>query len=140
MVMGNDEVKRAVAESYRDQYIPAVTICARCLYNLRGLPYEGQCPECGYRYNAVPLFMEGIVVLSRTRPPIGVFVAAVAFGVCTLWSVVAVLNAFTPGLLLVTLMLGTGTVHFIQLTRRRLKNHLVYRRVAARLGSDDFDG
>jgi len=138
--MDSEEVKRIVAESYRGQHISSLTLCARCLYNLRGLPFDGQCPECGHRYNAVPLIMEGIFVLKKTNPPIATLVGAIVFGVCTLWAVRQTLTPFSPGMVPVTLILGVGTAHFILLTYRKFREYLVYRRGLGHLESDEFDG
>lgn len=51
MTVGLDELERTLSYS---------VFCDGCGYNLRGLRYVGQCPECANAYNARPLKLEGI--------------------------------------------------------------------------------
>ncbi|RJP32483.1 MAG: hypothetical protein C4547_13875 [Phycisphaerales bacterium] len=70
-MLSSDEAKWIMAQAYAGETIPVTTLCGRCFYNLRGLSYDGVCPECGWRYNAAPLVMEGVFIARQTSPPIG---------------------------------------------------------------------
>jgi len=43
-----------------ERFLSYSVFCDRCGYNLRQLPYVGQCPECANHYNARPLKLQGI--------------------------------------------------------------------------------
>lgn len=86
-MLSSDEVKWIMAEAHDGETLPITTLCSHCYYNLRGLSYEGVCPECGRRYNAVPLVMEGVFIARQTSPPVGMAVAAIA---CTVVAVVLI--------------------------------------------------
>jgi len=84
MPVGLDELERFLSYS---------VFCDRCGYNLRQLPYVGQCPECANAYNARPLMLKGIYSAFDLKFPWLDMLAgliAVAIGV------VLLLNSLTP--------------------------------------------
>ncbi len=60
--MNVQEFAHLLDQLYREKTIAESTWCGRCGYNLRTRPYIGVCPECGHRYNAVPMRMQNIFV------------------------------------------------------------------------------
>lgn len=73
-----------------DRSIHMDLFCAECGYNLRTLPYVGRCTECGSRYNARPLRMEGIFTSQLAEFPV-----ANVFGALLTWGLVVVLVPFS---------------------------------------------
>ncbi len=71
MVLGSEELERIADELDADRTIMSSLYCGRCGYNLRSLPFVYACPECGSRYNARPLKMEGIFLPHTAFVPAG---------------------------------------------------------------------
>ena len=73
MTVGLDELERTLSYS---------VFCDRCGYNLRRLPYVGQCPECANAYNARPLKLKGIYSAFDLKfPLLDIFVALACVGI-----------------------------------------------------------
>lgn len=68
MGVGLDELERTLSYS---------VFCDRCGYNLRRLPYVGQCPECGNAYNARPLKLKGIYHAFDLKFPLSDIIVAI---------------------------------------------------------------
>ena len=78
----DDEELDQIADAYHDyRIIRSSLYCGRCGYNLRSLPHIYTCPECGNRYNARPLKMEGIFLPHSAPFPLG---ETIAFALCSL--------------------------------------------------------
>ncbi len=80
MALASDELQRLSEEIYTDRRITMSTYCARCGHNLLTLPYIYNCPECGNRYNARPLVLEGIFTPDLLRFPFSTLFGAVVAG------------------------------------------------------------
>ena len=80
MVLGSEELERIADDIDADRTIMSSLYCGRCGYNLRSLPFIHACPECGNRYNARPLKMEGIFLPRTALFPAG---DIVSFLFCT---------------------------------------------------------
>lgn len=103
MSVGLDELERTLAYS---------VFCDRCGYNLRRLPYVGQCPECANSYNARPLMLKGIYHAFDLKFPlfdIMIVLACVGMGGAMIstslnpvvdWAIVCGLTFFLLGLAL----------------------------------------
>ncbi len=71
MGLNTDDLERLADEMYMQRLITTSTYCEKCGYNLRTLPYMYICPECGQKYNARPLKMQGIFQPYKHEPPTG---------------------------------------------------------------------
>ncbi|GMU38291.1 MAG: hypothetical protein KJ057_09510 [Phycisphaerae bacterium] len=60
MPVSDEEFDHLVARASGDETLRAMTLCGGCLYDLRGLPAAGRCPECGGRYCAAGLRRRGV--------------------------------------------------------------------------------
>jgi hypothetical protein len=71
MGLSSEELDRLADEMYKQRRITSSVYCGNCGYNLRTLPYNYHCPECGNAYNARPLSMRGIFLPYQYEPPVG---------------------------------------------------------------------
>jgi len=139
MSFNTDELDRLADEMLRGARLAHSVYCGECGYNLKTLPYLGQCPECGHRYNARPLKMEGVFNPQSLELPIidGLTVIMLA---CMGWFLLR--GAFSPlqsgSVFLGALTLGVcGAVlsRFISRLRRFLK----FRDIESRISSGEDD-
>ncbi len=70
MTLNSQELERLEDELWAGERIFHSLYCGECGYNLRTLPYTGLCPECGGRYNARPLKMDGIFLPQNMELPV----------------------------------------------------------------------
>ncbi len=70
MTVNSSEPERLEEQVLSGDRILHALYCGECAYSLKRLPYIGRCPECGGRYNAHPLKMEGIFLPQNMELPI----------------------------------------------------------------------
>ncbi len=70
MTVNSSESERIEEQVLSGDRIFHALYCGECGYSLKMLPYTGRCPECGGRYNARPLKMEGIFLPQNMELPI----------------------------------------------------------------------
>ncbi len=113
MPLSQEDLEREADDMFKDRRIAHAVRCGRCGYNLKTLPYIGQCPECGNEYNARPMSMKGIFNACEGGFPFrsffGAFVGAAGAVVMASW-------ALDPldlvGLLLTAIFLWMALMYF----------------------------
>ncbi len=138
-MLGGDEVKWIMAQAYAGETISATTLCGHCYYNLRGLTYDGVCPECGRRYNAAPMVMDGVFIARQTSPPIGqgLMTLVCGFAAVMLLSYTVAWQSVWALILTIVMMIAAerwGTTFY-----KALRNYRGYLAAVRRLREDELD-
>lgn len=96
-MLNTEELQRLAEEVLANRRISVSTYCAECGYDLRTLPYEYRCPECGNEYNARAVKMVGILVPGHSHFPFGDFFSALfALAVGAAFGIPAVVRVTPP--------------------------------------------
>ena len=141
MSMHSDELEMLADQTFKDAVITSSLYCDSCGYNLKTLPYVGLCTECGHRYNARPLKMDGIFTPQRLEIPLGDAAAGVLSG---LVSAGMIIRALAPSpsrgvYVLFAVALGLMSAAFAWIMYRKLCKYMRFRRIGKRIetGLDD---
>ena len=118
MVIRESELRRLEGDPTRSRTMVGEVFCATCGYCLKTLPFLGQCPECGARYNARSLNMVGIYTSQYLRPPIGLAAGTVlTLGVGLTFLIVAATSPAAWWIALGSLFLLLGLLYLRSLIR-----------------------
>ena len=141
MSMHSDELEMLADLTFKDAVIATSLYCGSCGYNLKTLPYVGVCTECGHRYNARPLRMDGIFTPQRLEIPLGDAAAGVLSGlVAAGMTIRAIAPSPSRGVyVLFAVVLGLMSIAFAWIMWRKLCKYAGFRKIAKRIesGVDD---
>jgi hypothetical protein len=93
MTLNSQELERLEDQLWAGERIYHSLYCGECGYNLRTLPYTGLCPECGGRYNARPLKMEGIFLPQNMELPV---LDVLMLGIAVTFSILFIRDSINP--------------------------------------------
>jgi len=135
----NDDRYVADHRGIFDRGISHALYCGRCGYLLRGLPYQGTCPECGNQYDADPIRMEGIFLPTFPRFPLAYAAGLLVNGVLSIWLLAGAFNPFKSGQFYVGLLFtALSCVFGVQLCRR-VGEHFRYVDLVRRIHKHEQD-
>jgi len=134
MVLDNYDLEQIADDLYKDRRIIGSVYCGNCGYNLRTLPYVYTCPECGSKYNARPLVMQGIFAPYEIEFPFRDIMVTLICGLGTLAFAAKTINAFSVQWLVLTVLFIVLTASLILHAHSRLARYFkaveISRRVA----------
>jgi len=136
-MLGGDELERLHDEMLQGTRLYHSVYCGRCGYNLRTLPYAGQCPECGGQYNARPLNMTGIFFAHYAQFPLFDVLASAVSLLFTAWIIGSSLTPFSPDQFYFGLVFGAVSVVYGARTLARISRFLRMRGIAKRIELDE---
>ena len=133
MVLGSEALERVGDEADADRRIMSSLYCGGCGYNLRSLPFVYVCPECGNRYNARPLKMEGIFLPHTGLFPTGVIVSFLFSTVVAVAMVTAAVKEQDPSWIAVGVPFAVLSILFARRAFTQLGRWLRVRAVGKRI-------
>jgi hypothetical protein len=134
MSFSQDEVERLMDQADPGRGIDTSLYCAGCGYNLRGLPHNGTCPECGGRYNTRSHLMKGIFLPHRLSFPVGDFAATVLSLLMT--AILLWWGLHNRSMLLGAVFFGVLSVLFLRLTVKRVGRYMHFYRILRRIENE----
>jgi hypothetical protein len=139
MALSSHELDKIAADIYNNRLIGGSTYCGVCGYNLRTLPYQYRCPECGNEYNARPLTMKGIFLAGDAELPVSDVLGVAFFGVAAFLFVQSGLNPPSPDRLLIGAAFLGLTIYHLTLGGHRIRRYLRARAIARRIRLSEQD-
>lgn len=126
-------------ELWASERIHHTLYCGTCGYNLRTLPYTGLCPECGQRYNARPLKMEGIFLPQNMELPV---LDVLAMGIGLFFSAMFIGDSIAPydsGRMFIGIVALTLTLLYAHRSWSKIAVYMKSRAILKEIESADED-
>ena len=139
MVRTESQKDREAEDLYRDRRIRESIYCAKCGYNLRTLPRDYICPECGNPFKIRGISREGVFWRNPVYPPISSFVASTVFGVLSVVLLVPALRPLDRGRVALGLVFAGITAGFVVASFKGFRKYLQHRIIERQIAEEESE-
>lgn len=137
MGLSKRELEQLADEQYKGRQIANSIYCSECGYNLKTLPYQYQCPECGNEYYARLPMMKGIYFYDNIKLPLGDIFSALFFLIACLLVMPWAFNPVNFVVLVITLFLDVMTLLYGFRAYHKFIRYLRFRAIARHIASQE---